>query len=82
MIAAAKADGSWTLLDAVEELVVPDDLIAAFDRHPGSQAHWDGFPPSARKAILTWIVTAKRSETRAGRVEETAVRAARGERAR
>ena len=45
MIAAAKADGSWTLLDAVEDLVVPDDLAAAFDRHSGSRAQWDGFPP-------------------------------------
>ena len=82
MIAAAKGDGSWTLLDAVEDLVVPDDLAAAFDRHSGSRAQWDGFPPSARKAMLTWVVTAKRPETRATRVEETASRAARGERAR
>jgi hypothetical protein len=26
LVEAAKADGSWTLLDAVEDLVVPDDL--------------------------------------------------------
>ena len=38
MIDAAKADGSWTLLDDVENLVVPDDLAAAFERHPGSRA--------------------------------------------
>src|SRR3954447_26856627 len=30
LIEAAKADGSWTLLDPVEDLIVPDDLAAAF----------------------------------------------------
>ena len=34
VIDAAKADGSWTLLDDVENLVVPDDLAAAFAAHP------------------------------------------------
>lgn len=78
----ARADGSWTLLDAVEDLVVPDDLATAFDRHEGARQHWDGFPASARKQILGWIVQAKRPATRAERIEETARRASRGERAR
>jgi uncharacterized protein YdeI (YjbR/CyaY-like superfamily) len=82
VIEAAKADGSWTLLDDVEDLVVPDDLAAAFERHAGSHAQWDGFPRSARRAMLEWIVQAKRAETRATRVEQTALCAARGERAR
>jgi uncharacterized protein YdeI (YjbR/CyaY-like superfamily) len=80
-IEAARADGSWSRLDAVEDLVVPDDLAAAFGRHPGSRERWDAFPPSARRAILEWIVQARREETRARRVEETAAAAARGERA-
>jgi len=78
----ARADGSWTLLDAVEDLVVPDDLAAALDRHDGARAHWDRFTPSARKQILWWIVQAKRPTTRAARVEESARRALLGERAR
>ena len=52
VIDAAKADGSWTLLDDVEDLVVPDDLVAAFEALPMSRTNWDGFPPSARRAIL------------------------------
>lgn len=78
----ARSDGSWTLLDAVEALVVPEDLAAALGRHDGAREHWDRFSPSARKQILWWIVQAKRSPTRAARVEETALKAARGERAR
>jgi uncharacterized protein YdeI (YjbR/CyaY-like superfamily) len=79
---AAKANGAWTLLDDVEDLVVPPDLAAAFDAHPGSREHWDAFPPSARKMMLGWIVTAKQPDTRRRRVTETATKAAQGIRAR
>lgn len=80
-IEAAKADGSWSRFDRSEALEEPDDLLAAFDRHPGSRAHWDGFPPSVRKQLIGWIDTARREQTRARRVDEIASRAARGERA-
>lgn len=79
---AAKQNGTWSLLDDVEALVVPDDLAAAFDRHPGSRESWEGFTRSARRSILEWIVTAKRAETRRARIAETAEKAGRGERAR
>ncbi|TWH75757.1 YdeI/OmpD-associated family protein [Modestobacter roseus] len=77
----ARADGSWSRLDEVEDLVVPADLSAAFDAIPEAREQWAGFPPSARRAILEWIVQARRPETRARRVAETARLAARGERA-
>jgi uncharacterized protein YdeI (YjbR/CyaY-like superfamily) len=80
-VARARSDGTWTMLDAVERLEVPEDLAAAFDRHPGARAQWDAFPPSTRRGILEWIVQARRAETRASRVEATADKAARGERA-
>jgi uncharacterized protein YdeI (YjbR/CyaY-like superfamily) len=79
-IEEAKQDGSWTMLDAVEDLVVPDDLAAALAAHPGAREHWDGFPRSVRRAALEWIVLAKRPETRARRVAETARQAGAGER--
>jgi uncharacterized protein YdeI (YjbR/CyaY-like superfamily) len=78
---AAKADGSWTLFDDVEALVVPEDLAEALASRPGARDRWEAFPPSARKAMLGWIAQAKREPTRAARVAETAERAARGERA-
>jgi uncharacterized protein YdeI (YjbR/CyaY-like superfamily) len=81
VIDAAKADGSWTLLDDVEDLVVPPDLAAAFAAHPGSREHWDGFSPSARKMMLAWVVTAKQEATRAKRVGLVAAKAAVGEKA-
>jgi uncharacterized protein YdeI (YjbR/CyaY-like superfamily) len=81
VVEAARADGSWSLLDDVENLVVPDDLASAFDGHPGSREQFDAFPPSARRNILQWIVLARRPETRARRIAEAAELAARGERA-
>ena len=82
VVDSARADGSWTLLDAVEDLIVPDDLAAALERYPGARAHWEGFSASSRKQILWWIVQAKRPATRAARIEQTALRASRGEMAR
>ena len=81
MVEAAKADGSWTALDDIENLVEPDDLRAALDATPAAREHWDAFPRSTKRATLEWISLAKRPQTRAKRIEETATLAARGERA-
>jgi uncharacterized protein YdeI (YjbR/CyaY-like superfamily) len=81
LVEQARRDGSWTLLDDVEDLVVPDDLAAALGQRPPAREHWDSFPRSVRRGILEWIVSAKRPETRRRRVLETAERAAVGERA-
>lgn len=82
LIQAAKDDGSWTLLDDVEDLVVPPDLAAAFDAVPGSFSNWQAFPPSSRRAMLVWLVDAKRPQTRADRVGMVADKAGRNERAK
>jgi uncharacterized protein YdeI (YjbR/CyaY-like superfamily) len=81
LIEAAQADGSWTALDAVEALAIPDDLAAALDARPPARTHFEAFPRSAKRGILEWILQAKRPETRARRVEETARLAERNERA-
>jgi uncharacterized protein YdeI (YjbR/CyaY-like superfamily) len=80
LVESAKQDGTWSLFDDVDNLVVPDDLAEAFAAHPGSREQWDAFPPSARRASLEWIVLAKRPATRVRRVNQTAELAARGER--
>ena len=80
-IERAKANGAWTALDEVELGIVPADLAAALAAHPPADARFAAFPWSARRAILIWVADAKKPETRAARVLETAVRAARNERA-
>jgi uncharacterized protein YdeI (YjbR/CyaY-like superfamily) len=69
---AARADGSWSKLDRVDALVVPDDLAAALDGHPSARSNFDAFPPSTRRGILEWIMQAKTEPTRAKRINETA----------
>jgi uncharacterized protein YdeI (YjbR/CyaY-like superfamily) len=79
-IEAAKENGSWTILDSVERLEVPDDLAAALSARPGAREHWDAFPRSVRRSALESVAFARRSETRASRIEQIAVLAERNER--
>ncbi len=78
VVARARADGSWLLLDEVERGVVPADLAVALDERPAAREHFDAFPPGVRRSILVWVVQARRPETRAARIRETAEQAARG----
>ncbi|MEM7738292.1 MAG: YdeI/OmpD-associated family protein [Deinococcota bacterium] len=68
----AKQDGSWTALDAVENLEIPDDLAAAFAEYDQAASNFEAFPRSAKRGILEWISNAKRPTTRAKRIAETA----------
>lgn len=75
-IKAAKADGSWCLLDAIEELRIPADLEAALATNDAARRYFMAFGPSYKKGILWWIESAKRPETRAKRIQETVTLAA------
>jgi uncharacterized protein YdeI (YjbR/CyaY-like superfamily) len=75
-VEAAKRDGSWTLLDDIDALKIPDDLRAALARNPSARRHFEAFPSSAKKMILFWIISAKRPETRQRRIIETVALAA------
>lgn len=80
VIEAAKADGSWSKLDEVEDGVEPDDLRAALDADPAARANWDAFPRSVKRGLLELIVQAKRQETRDRRVATIVADAARNSR--
>lgn len=75
-IAIAKQNGSWTILDEVEELKIPTDLEKAFKAKRGSKDYFLSLSKSARKALLQWLVLAKRPETRQKRITEIAALAA------
>ncbi|MFL5618708.1 MAG: YdeI/OmpD-associated family protein [Gemmatimonadaceae bacterium] len=81
-IERAKANGSWASLDAVEALVVPDDLTRALRALPGAATNFAAFSPSARKGYLHWISQAVRPETRAHRVAHVARFAASNQKSR
>ena len=75
-IETAKQNGSWTILDTVEELKIPRDLAKEFKAQPGSKDYFLSLSKSVRKMILQWIVLAKRPETRQKRITEIAELAA------
>ena len=75
-IETAKQNGSWTILDDVEELKIPKDLEQEFETKQGSKDFFLSLSKSMRKAILQWLVLAKKEETRQKRINEIAELAA------
>ena len=69
-IEIAKTNGSWTILDEVEQLIIPKDLAAAFKKKPTCKDFFIRLSKSTRKAILQWLVLAKTTETRQKRIAE------------
>ena len=80
-VEAARADGSWSALERAERLEEPEELRAALDVVPAARAAWDRFSPSSRRAILWWVISAKRPTTRERRIAEVVSEAAAGRRA-
>lgn len=74
-IEVAKRNGAWTAGDAAESLIVPPDLRKALTAAKATK-NFAAFSPSSRRAILYWIDSAKRPETRAKRIAQTARMAA------
>ena len=65
-VARAMKDGSWTALDEVEDLVVPDDLARALDT--ASRRTWEAFPRSVRRGALEQLLNARTDATRRKRI--------------
>lgn len=75
-IEIAKQNGSWEILDDVEDGILPDDLIQKLDEYPDAKEYVLGLSLSVRKMLLSWIALAKRPETREKRINEIAENAA------
>lgn len=70
-IEQAKQDGSWNYLDAVEDLVMPDDFVKALAKNKKAKKNFEAFSPSSKKIILAWIHGAKQPSTRMKRISGT-----------
>ena len=77
-IEVAKENGSWTLLDAIEALEVPEDLQVALEKDAKATAFFEGLSNSGKKILLHWVISAKRDETRQKRITEIAQNASAG----
>lgn len=71
-IQIAKQNGSWSILDSVEALEIPADLKEALTAHANAMNFFLSLSKSTKKALLQWIVLAKRAETREKRIQEVA----------
>lgn len=69
-IALAKANGSWSILDDVEALIVPEDLKQALQTEPTAASFFHALSKSNKKMVLQWIVLARQETTRANRIAE------------
>ncbi|HEY0897542.1 MAG TPA: YdeI/OmpD-associated family protein [Sphingobacteriaceae bacterium] len=69
-VETARGNGSWTVLDEVEALIVPKDLEARFQTNPGMDDFFKRLSRSERKAILHRIALSKLPATREKRITE------------
>lgn len=69
-VAEAKKDGSWTRLDALEQLTgMPPGLANALRTAPAAGRNFRAMSPSNRKQFLWFVESAVREETRKKRVK-------------
>ncbi len=69
-IEIAKENGSWTILDEIEQLIVPNDLYESLRSNKNAFEYFDGQSKSIKKMLLYWVASAKRQETRQKRIIE------------
>jgi uncharacterized protein YdeI (YjbR/CyaY-like superfamily) len=77
-ITIAKQNGSWSSLDEVEALIMPDDLTTELAKHKGAFEYFDSLSISAKKILLYWVISAKRADTKQKRIQEIAENASLG----
>ena len=71
LIDLAKMNGTWTAMEEIDNLIIPADLKKIFVKNKKASKNFEAFPPSSKKIILNWILSAKRQETREQRIRQT-----------
>lgn len=78
VVSAAKADGSWSLFDLAEDLVIPQELDAELSGNAVARAIFDAYPERTQKSLLQWYYSARTDATRRKRVESIMDAASKG----
>lgn len=78
VIEQAKQNGYWNLFDEAYQMIIPKDLEAVLAAKPKAKDFYQGINPSTKKAILAWLVLARKPETRAKRIDEIVQQAEKG----
>jgi uncharacterized protein YdeI (YjbR/CyaY-like superfamily) len=61
-------------MTAVSPEALPLDITQALAAAPAAKRVFDGLPPSHRREYLSWVIEAKRPETRARRIANMILR--------
>ena len=69
-IKTAKENGSWELLNDVENLIVPNDFQSILNSNSILNKGYSALSASRKKSILHRLLFAKRAETRTKRISE------------
>ena len=72
-VEAAKRSGSWDapVQKPRLEFKMPDEFSDALKTNPQAERTFNNLAPSYQKQYLAWIGTAKQSETRQKRIQES-----------
>jgi len=81
MVRLAKETGTWSALDDVENLIMPEEMKTMMNFNSHALQNWEKFPRSVKRGILEWIYNAKKMETKMERIEKTVLLAAENKRA-
>lgn len=73
LVEAAKQSGSWhnPAVRPALDLTMPDAFARALEENLQAKETFDSLTKTYQKQYLTWIVTAKRPETKSRRIEES-----------
>ena len=70
LVEAARRNGSWNRLSAVDNLEAPKELLCALRRDRTAGANYRQLPPSRKKQFIWWVASARKDDTRQKRVRE------------
>jgi len=70
-INTAKKDGSWTILNDIEDLIIPEDLKNTLKQNTVAYKNFEAFTDSTKKQVLYWITHTKMKDTRLRRIQKT-----------
>ena len=78
VVAAARQSGDWDRLSGLDPDAPPEDLARALAVDAAAAENFNRIPRSSRRAILEWILLARKPETRMARVARTVALAREG----
>ena len=69
-IEIAKQNGSWTFLDSIDALEIPEELELSFGKNEGSKEKFQALSKSKQKFMLYGLMSAKTAVTKEKRINE------------